>query len=160
MWIAGLMTFLGSFFTLPILRVILVAIGLAGISFIELRVYDKGYNAAEVKYQTQIEQIKNASALELARQKQANDVAQAITAQDTKTLTDTIYNLNQELIDETVLAAKDTNANRPSLDASSVRRLNGLGSTGDQTSSDTSAPSPQVLPTHKSPGKGTHSTGG
>lgn len=89
--------------------------------------YHMGYDKAESLYKAQLQAISDASAREVAKEKDANSTALKTALKQVDDLQAENDNLNKELSDADVKAAADFNAKRPSLGVDSVRRLNTLG---------------------------------
>lgn len=88
----------------------------------------QGYKRAETVYQLKIEKLKSDQALqaitELERQQAANEAAKRREAELLADLKQQNNDLDQLLLEQSVEALQDSNANGGGINASSVRRLN------------------------------------
>lgn len=100
---------------------------LGGIAFGEVKVYDAGYNSAQRACESRLQAIRDASAREVAKEKDANSLALSEALKQVTQLQQENDNLNKELSDADVQAFKDHDAQRKCLSLSSVRRINSIG---------------------------------
>ena len=98
------------------LRIALWAAIVAGLGFVEYRVYSYGYNRAAIVY-------KQATDKEIAREHQINEEALKEANHKIQNLQDVTLGLNESLNQAHEAASKDRDANRRAIDAAGVRRL-------------------------------------
>lgn len=108
------------------LKGILALVLLGGLAFGSFTIYHSGYDKAERFYKAQLQAISDASAREVAREKEVNAVAVSEALKQVQSLQEENDNLNKELSDADVQAFKDRDAQHKCLGTDSVRRLNSI----------------------------------
>ena len=111
-------------FLLTYWKVWLVVAFMAFTAFVGYKAYKIGGSAMAAKYEEVLLKIQKATDAEIVRQETVNNKALKDANDQINQLNTEVDNLNQELLDNDVQAAKDRNAQSKCVGSASVRRLN------------------------------------